>query len=116
MEGDKKGKDIREYALKKVKEIVELAEKMDKEGSYWAEHYFYSEMQRLMDMFDEAFLIGERVEKEEVNALYFLFNGKYYRLYFRSSEEPMFAEEIDKKDYENKKLVLRSQSTRRRYF
>lgn len=118
MKRGKKSKDIKEYALKRVKEIVELTEKMNREGGYyWTEPYFYSELQDLVNEFDEAFLITEEVEGEEVNALYFLFEEKYYRLCFRSLKEPMFAEEISEKEYEKRKIKLYSQSSRKkRYF
>ncbi|MBO3767951.1 MAG: hypothetical protein JTT16_01335 [Candidatus Brockarchaeota archaeon] len=108
-----KNKDIKEYALRRMKKILEMAEKVSDSSYYWADPYFYSELQNLAYEFDEAFLITEG-EGEEVNVFYFVFNDKYYRLYFRSSEEPMFVEETSEEEYKKRKLKLYSQYIRRR--
>ncbi|MGB9759303.1 MAG: hypothetical protein ACP5KW_01460 [Thermoproteota archaeon] len=114
MKRGRKNRDVKEYALRRMKEIIKMAEKMSGSGYYWTEPYFFSELQNLAYEFDEAFLLTEGEGDEEVNVFYFMFNNKYYRLYFRSSEEPMFAEETSEEEYRKRKMELYSQNIRRK--
>lgn len=114
MKRGRKNKDIKEYVLRRIKKIVETAENMSGSSYYWTEPYFYSELQNLAYELDEAFMLTEGEGDEEVNVFYFMFNKKYYRLYFRSSEEPMFVEETSEDEYRKRKMELYSQNIRRR--
>lgn len=109
-----RNKDVKGYVLKRIKEILEVAEKAGGSSYYWTEPYFYSELQNLAYEFDEAFLLTEGEGDEEVNVFYFTLNRKYYRVYFRTSEEPMFAEETSEEEYKKRKMVLYSQGTEKR--